>query len=267
MLLGTSVLNIIYAVWVSAVYRWVFGGLADESKILKNTVYILGAILPAVGLNLILLQILVFSHLGIIFKSAYWGTDFPFFFVPLLLYVLAVRYWPRARLLGEERVEDRKKRAATYLDSWMKSRRMFFLMNYLDMVYGSTVVYLDKKVRIKDILVISFEDGVYFFILRDGTKLATSLRSTHIEKWLLSNWFLRTSRWTYVNMLYVQLPKVGDKELKLIYSVSAKIRKKKNYATVNTALLVNRKLWPKLDAFVLDRESLSHEGWDGMIEL
>ncbi|SKC06579.1 hypothetical protein SAMN05660841_03974 [Sphingobacterium nematocida] len=267
LLLGTTVLNIIYAVWVSAVYRWVFGRLADQSRILKNTIYMVGAMLPVVGLNMILLQILVFSHLGMIFKSAYWLTDFPFFFVPLLLYVLAVLYWAPARLLGQVGVEDRKKRAANYLDSWLKSRKMLFLMSYLDLVYGSAVIYVDNKVRIKDILMISLEDGVYFFILRDGTKIATSLNSVDIEKWLLANWFLTTKRGTYVNMLYVEQPKVGDKVLKLTHSVNESIRDNSSYAKINSGLNVNRRQQPKLDAFLLDRESLSHEGWDEMIAL
>ncbi|ERJ61309.1 hypothetical protein [Sphingobacterium paucimobilis] len=267
LLLGTMMLHIIYAVWVSIVYRLLFGRLSDIPKWLKTALYLFAAVIPPVLMHVVLLQILVFSQMGMLYNTSYWITDFPFFAVPLLLYILVVCYWPKASLLPQGRMTDRDSRAKNFMNSWIGSRKMFFLMSYLDLIYGSSVVYQDHKVRIKDILVITFEEGVYFFILRDGTKIATSLNSVDIDKWLLANWFLTTSRWTYVNMLYVQEPEVGDKYLKLTYSVNEQIKETPNYAKIKAALPINRKQQPKLDEFVLHKESLSHEGWDEMIEL
>ncbi|MDR2284781.1 MAG: hypothetical protein LBE37_16315 [Sphingobacterium sp.] len=264
LLLGSTVMHIIYAFGVSAVYRLVFDRPKVERTRGRSALYIVGAIVPAVFMNLLLLQILVFSDFGTIFRKTYWLDDFPFFFVPLLAYVLAVLYWPPARLYMRKHITDKEIRATTYLDSWLKSRKMFFLMNYLDLVYGSSVIYQDSKV---DVLMISLEGGVYFFILRDGTKVATSLNSVDIEKWLLSNWFFTASRWTYVNMLYVQVPEASDKVLKLTHSVNENIRDKNNYAKISSGLNVNRKQQHKLGAFLLGRKSLPHEGWDEMIGL
>lgn len=267
LVLGTTLLNVLYALWISAVYRWVFNSLAKRSKTIKNTLYIFGATLSVVGLNLSLLQLMVFSKMGIIINSAYWYSEFPFFFVPLILYVLLLLYWAPARLLGGNAAADATVRAANYLNTWLNSRKMLFLMSYLDLIYGISVVYTGNKVRIKDILVIFCTDSVYFLILRDGSIIASALNSKIIDKWPLANWFFQTSRWTYVNMLYVKEPKVGDKLLELTYSVKQKVREEKSYAKIKSALHVNRKLEPKLNEFVLQRELLSHEGWGEMIDL
>lgn len=267
LLLVTTLLILVYAFLVSTAHYLVFNNLVNSSNAIRNTLYFLAATLPVIGINLSLLQLMVFSKTGTIINSKYWYTEFPFFFVPLLLYVLLVMYWTPARLLGGETATERKVRIGNYLNSWLNTREMFFLMSYLDLVYGVEVVYTDNKVRVKDILVIFSRGGVYFFILRDGSIVASSLNSKDIEKWLLTNWFFRTSRWSYVNMLYVNVPELGDKLLELTHSVKQELREEKSYAKINSALKVNRRLRPSLNMFVLQRELLSHEDWDEMIAL
>lgn len=100
LLMGSTVMHIFYAFGVSAMYRWVFYGPGMERTRRRSVLYMVSAIVPAVFMNMLLLQILVFPDFGTIFRTRYWRSDFPFFFVPLLAYVLLVIYWRSTRWIS-----------------------------------------------------------------------------------------------------------------------------------------------------------------------
>lgn len=114
-----------YAVKTSAFIN----SLVKRSKAIKNTFYIFGATLSMVGLNLSLLQLMVFSKMGIIINSAYWYSEFLFFFVSLMLYVLLL-YWAPARLLGGNAAANATVRETNYFNTWLCVRNAWFYVGY-----------------------------------------------------------------------------------------------------------------------------------------
>lgn len=287
-----------YASWISFCQffwnndRYVL--VSSYSPYRRFVSYLLTALLPVVFLHTSLLQVILAHYSSVIYKSSYWRLDFPYFIVPVLIYVILVYRWPGIfnvlpRLKPEQLVVVKKEvqiqnivevkevvrieevimeREVIVPDalrkSWLDERNPMFLLRYLRARFGQDVVFDGRFVRYMDIVFIEFAADEAFVYLANGEKIFVQLTSSALQEWQLVDWFFQVKRGRYVNMLYVCFPIVNKRVLNLDGTVYDSFLKVMEVSELTDRLEISRKLHDKdtLTLFVNNIYDLTETGWE-----
>lgn len=273
-----------YASWISfCQFFWSnenYVSFSLYSPYWRFVCYFLTAIVPVILIHTTLLQVVLVHYSGLIYRSTYWRLDFPYFIVPLLLYVVLIYRWPTTlnvlpRLTPEQLVVVKKELLIqnvvevkevvvpdAFLKSWLDERNPMFLLRYLRARFGEEIVFDGKHVRYMDTVFIEFATEEAFIYLANGEKIFVRLSSSELQEWELVSWFFQVKRGRYVNMLYVCFPVTSKKVLNLDRAVYDRFVQVMGAVELTERLEISRKLQNKLTLFVSNIDDLTESGWE-----
>ena len=262
-----ALILLIYAVFVSELYVYWYDAGVKGKPYLWFISYMVLALIVIVPVNSLFIQILVQDQVPNILRyTTYWKREFPFFVLPLLLYILLVHWVPACRILWKNRVNKKEVQRRTYWDLWLNRGEPGFLYAYLLLKHGAPSDCGYRTVRIMDIMALLYEKESYFVVLWNGEKLLTHLTPKDIARWSVSGWFVLLKRSCYINMLYAELDPVPGDELRLHEKARAGWSRQ-GITMMEKTWGINRKCKKHVDAFLEDYRNWPIAGWEMTVEL
>lgn len=277
MLWGTVVLLSFYLCMLTFVINVYFEHFKNGHRsklygIIWRLFYGVLATFPVLAVHALFLQILLDRQPAEILFSSYWTTDFLYFAPFLFGYILLIYCHPSAMMfrVWKEKVDAIE---TSFIELWREKRNPEFLLEHLRAVISGGYTMHPRKVRFFDILFIKVTSAGLVLYFTNGGQMPIKLTTADIEDWKLSGWFVRTSRYFFVNMLYVKYPldsinyyKEGDCRYLTLEDETMKSAME-NLSTEKTKeqLRVTRTLDKNVKDFLNNINQLGEEGWEEYI--
>lgn len=255
-----------YASFLAKMYEYCRTWGEEDGKKWWLALYLISGGLTVIFINTAFLQVLVQESVPNILKyPPYWYKEFPFFFAILLVYIVAIHWFPQTRILWRIKRNDSDKEKSVLWEVWTTTGDTAALLALLRLEYGKNDRPDIAGSRLMDIIALIYENGSYFVILSNGEKLLTHLSSKDLETWPTANWFVQIRRACYVNMLHVECGTSKD-AIKMnrtsIESLHPTVQER-----IESMATISRKCRKYVEAFYADYKSFSLSGWDTPVRL
>ena len=225
-LVATVVMLYLYLFCIQKIYHYLF---FDAAWFIKLNPVVKGGLFVIVSVGLItLIHVSILNFLlaqrnhGSVLTFDYFTTDFWFFFVPLLSYVIVLYLKPHALLFKLPEINtdemsvdndhvDREmqqsiitpleiNREDELLNIWRMSRVKSFVFDYFQKFSEKEKAHLEDHIPLWKVVMLEKSEMVTFGYFINGEKWGLD----HMDDSILSNpWLVKISQNCYVNMLYV----------------------------------------------------------------
>lgn len=249
----------IYAVMVSITFR--SADTRDLKADGRDRVVLRFGLFLLIGLiQCAIVQFLLLGDVIIwIWETGYFIDDFPFFAIPLALYISMADDYPDGRVFWAK--SDRQ--APDNL--WVAYREPKFLLEALRSDFTALEAEAVYCARLFDIVLIESFNKMFVAYLATGEKVVYNFPVSHLKKSTVGKWLLKTKSRYLVNMLYThstaQSWKV-DKRVVLDGKVLQAILNQEDKGKIHEMLKISRYYEVKTKAFFKNMQQLESKGWD-----
>lgn len=253
-----------YVALIAWVYNGELGTICAKSECRWKAGFLFLLLLLCVSLiQVAIVQTLLFAttdqHVWLT-DTAYFTRDYPFFAVPLLLYLIFAYLFPRYQLYRKKVPMDN---VAILWQGWLVSKEPRLLLAYLQESLPPLATALEK-IRLFDIVLVKSDNQMFEVYLSDGQTWTFPFGYGKLMHAILSRWFLKTDATHFVNMLYVDIHGSSNKCLQLDEHTFALLSSRMGEVKLREILEISRYLQGEKQhsKFCKGKDSLPAEGWD-----